>query len=88
MEYIIKVNGNIENQTYEINASKTYNVEQSKDWFYSIDTQNPNDFYQPNVECLHKKCSRCNGTGTRLDGLGACIHSISCPCPKCNPARC
>lgn len=36
--------------------------------------------------CLHDGCPECNGTGIRHDG-GMCVHSISCPCPKCSP-RC
>ncbi len=38
-------------------------------------------------ECLHDRCSQCNGTGIRKDGLGACIHMISCSCQKCSPCR-
>lgn len=37
--------------------------------------------------CLHKTCKCCDGTGVRKDGLGMCIHMISCPCPRCTP-RC
>jgi hypothetical protein len=32
--------------------------------------------------CLHDACTECYGTGIRKDG-SACIHGISCPCPKC-----
>lgn len=35
--------------------------------------------------CLHDSCPLCNGTGIRIDGLGPCVHGISCPCPKCSP---
>ena len=34
--------------------------------------------------CLHDGCSECHGTGIKKDGSG-CIHSLSCPCPRCNP---
>lgn len=34
--------------------------------------------------CLHDQCSECHGTGLTAFG-GICIHSISCPCPKCSP---
>lgn len=37
-------------------------------------------------DCLHNGCSECIGTGVRRDG-SACIHAISCPCPRCTP-RC
>jgi len=37
--------------------------------------------------CMHKSCPQCHGTGRREDGLGPCIHMISCPCPNCTP-RC
>lgn len=37
------------------------------------------------TECLHYNCPTCRGTGVRVDGLGACIHMISCPCKKCVP---
>ena len=40
-----------------------------------------NSFWQP---CLHDQCPNCHGTGIKLDG-SACIHFISCPCPKCTP---
>lgn len=36
-------------------------------------------------DCLHDNCRSCNGTGIRKDGLGACVHMMSCPCKKCNP---
>jgi len=32
--------------------------------------------------CLHDQCQECVGTGIKRDG-GACIHGISCPCPRC-----
>ena len=38
-------------------------------------------------DCMHDNCSSCGGTGIRKDGLGACIHMISCPCSKCSPTR-
>lgn len=33
--------------------------------------------------CLHDSCPGCLGTGVKLDG-SACIHNLSCPCPKCS----
>ena len=42
----------------------------------------------PDVEeqrCLHKSCPECGGTGIKKNGLGMCIHMISCPCRKCTP---
>jgi hypothetical protein len=42
---------------------------------------------EPKQECLHDNCSNCGGPGQRKDGLGFCVHMISCPCPKCRP-RC
>jgi len=34
--------------------------------------------------CMHDSCPNCHGTG--LDSQGrTCVHSISCPCPKCTP---
>jgi len=35
--------------------------------------------------CLHDNCPSCGGTGVKSDGTGACVHMISCPCPKCSP---
>lgn len=32
--------------------------------------------------CLHDSCQTCHGTGIRNDGLGSCIHAMSCPCHK------
>ena len=34
--------------------------------------------------CLHDRCPECHGTGKKLTGH-ACVHFISCPCPKCTP---
>jgi hypothetical protein len=34
--------------------------------------------------CMHDQCPECHGTGIRRDG-GVCVHSLSCPCPKCSP---
>lgn len=34
--------------------------------------------------CLHDQCPECVGTGLKRDG-SACIHGISCPCPRCSP---
>ena len=39
------------------------------------------------ARCLHRECPMCNGTGTNKVTGEACIHMISCPCPKCTP-RC
>ena len=36
-------------------------------------------------DCLHDNCPSCGGTGIRKDGLGMCVHMISCPCRKCSP---
>ena len=36
--------------------------------------------------CMHDECSECVGTGIKRDG-SPCVHSISCPCPKCNPMK-
>lgn len=38
------------------------------------------------INCLHDGCPECVGTGVKGDG-SACIHHLSCPCPKCAP-RC
>ena len=35
--------------------------------------------------CLHESCPECLGTGIREDGC-ACVHLISCPCPRCAPS--
>jgi hypothetical protein len=42
---------------------------------------------QTEKRCLHETCSQCGGTGVRKDGLGSCVHMISCPRPRCNPCR-
>jgi len=34
--------------------------------------------------CMHDSCPSCVGTGLKSNG-SACIHYISCPCPKCSP---
>lgn len=33
--------------------------------------------------CMHDACERCHGTG--VSAQGACVHMISCPCPRCTP---
>ena len=43
--------------------------------------QQQDRFWRP---CLHDGCPECHGTGVKLNG-GACVHMISCPCPKCSP---
>lgn len=35
--------------------------------------------------CMHDQCLQCVGTGINRDG-SPCVHSISCPCPKCTPS--
>ena len=51
-------------------------------WEY---TKRPVPTYKEYSNCLHDNCSSCNGTGIRKDGLGPCVHMMSCPCPKCSP---
>jgi len=36
-------------------------------------------------DCMHDNCASCNGTFNRLDGLGPCVHMMSCRCKKCSP---
>ena len=58
-----------------------------------IETSEYTDLFAPNTDetkikhspCMHDNCPTCGGTGKRKDGLGSCLHMISCPCPKCNP---
>ena len=38
------------------------------------------------ISCLHDTCSMCHGTGV-TKANNACIHMISCPCPKCTPVN-
>lgn len=35
-------------------------------------------------ECLHLKCTSCNGGGRKSNG-DICAHYISCPCSRCSP---
>ena len=35
--------------------------------------------------CMHDSCSECVGTGIKHNG-SFCVHSLSCPCPKCSPS--
>lgn len=42
------------------------------------------DLNEARQRCLHKSCTKCNGTGHTKTGE-ACIHMISCPCPSCSP---
>ncbi len=34
--------------------------------------------------CMHDQCTECHGTGIKSNG-SACVHGLSCPCPKCSP---
>lgn len=45
-------------------------------------TQRHDSTWRP---CMHDECPSCVGTGIKTDGT-ACIHGISCPCPKCSPS--
>lgn len=47
-----------------------------------------NRVYEPQKfsDCMHDNCPACGGTGIRKDGLGQCIHNMSCPCKKCTPS--
>lgn len=36
-------------------------------------------------DCLHDNCTSCDGTGIRKDGLGTCVHMMSCSCSKHSP---
>ena len=38
-------------------------------------------------DCLHDNCPQCDGTGSKKNGLGSCVHMISCKCSKCNCVR-
>jgi len=50
--------------------------------------KNVQGFNQSNWRpCMHDACTQCLGTGVRADG-SACIHGISCPCPKCSASFC
>ena len=35
------------------------------------------------TNCAHDRCAQCGGSGLREDGLGPCVHMISCSCDKC-----
>lgn len=39
---------------------------------------------RPWQPCQHDGCPECVGTGRKKDGT-ACVHMLSCPCPRCNP---
>jgi len=62
-------------------------VKDNKIQSYTITTDNtqPVMNQQNQRPCLHDGCPSCDGTGIRKDGLGSCIHMISCSCPKCTP---
>lgn len=45
-----------------------------------------NGLEDPKQQCFHDNCPECHGTGRKANGE-ACVHMISCPCPKCSP-RC
>jgi hypothetical protein len=49
--------------------------------------QNNKGEYNKDQVCLHTQCPECNGTGQKKNGLGICVHHLSCSCPKCT-SRC
>lgn len=53
-----------------------FNISKWKTWKDSL--------INKDVDCLHSKCSECNGTGRKKDET-ACVHMISCPCSRCIP---
>jgi len=66
-----------------IKELKSYNNEINEFKLVDFPFNNSNYKQNKNSSCLHDNCSLCNGTGQRNDGLGMCIHMISCPCKKC-----
>lgn len=36
-------------------------------------------------KCSHESCIDCGGSGVRHDGMGVCLHALSCSCSKCQP---
>lgn len=36
--------------------------------------------------CLNRNCPECRGSMRRADGT-VCVHSISCPCPRCSSVK-
>lgn len=70
-------NGSIDRKTYEEELRR-----RQEEHLEGI--RKSHDIYW--IPCMHDSCPECIGTGIRKDG-SACIHGLSCPCPKCTP-RC
>jgi hypothetical protein len=72
------------NQTYSTNVELDRELyervlqERQRKHLERIQNKRP---WQP---CMHDQCQSCHGTGINAFG-STCIHSISCPCPKCTP---
>ena len=62
-----------------------YNTQKDGWWNWTIEKVSTT--WKDISNCLHDNCSSCGGTGVRKDGLGPCIHMMSCSCPKCSPGR-
>jgi hypothetical protein len=75
MEYFVKFDNTN-------NLDTIYVGELNKNFVLGYQTTVVDQNYFPG--CLHKNCQSCGGTGVRKDGLGICVHMISCPCPLCN----
>jgi DnaJ-class molecular chaperone len=58
-------------------------INEGKDKFVIFTTFNVKVTPTPS-NCLHDSCPECHGSGIKANG-SACVHFISCPCPKCNP---
>lgn len=78
MQYVVKFDSTNNSDTIFVGEPNKNFV--SPGSYYKTITADQN--YFPDC-CIHKSCQSCGGTGIRKDGLGACIHMISCPCPFC-----
>lgn len=56
----------------------------SQGWGWRFEKDVPGSSHY--IGCLHANCPECTGIGTKKDG-SACVHMISCPCPKCVSRR-
>ena len=81
------MNNNTYNMEYKPSGLDREEYQRNLDRIQEEHLDNVHRNKRPWQPCLHDMCSECHGTGVKLNGSD-CIHSLSCPCPKCSPFFC
>lgn len=57
-----------------------------KDWFEKMIEKDEEYDVVAGIPCAHQQCPSCKGMGVKENGA-RCVHSISCPCPRCKRVK-